>query len=382
MLMHILKRLALFLSSLFFSIGIVVLSVIAGIVIIFETPAQIKHSLAVSKVYISFVDDVLTQTENKQNQTNDTTNNLPFNDPAVKAAAESAFPPQLLQQITEQLIDGTYHWLDGKLSVPDFSINLIVPKQNFATTVGKYATQKLTNLPKCTKTQLQTINSNVDAFSLTCLPPGTNPQAEGQKVTDDVLKNTNVLGNPPIFTAQNLPKDSQGKIIFEKANYVPNYFKLAQMSPFILSGFILLMALAVIFLSDYRRNGLRTLGETLTGTGIFIMITAWLYKFFFIRANNPNGALTHLLSKNVFQAPLVAAAGDVLNAFCRQLYIFGGSYIIIGVLLLVIANVLHRRHEKNKQGTIANEEMAKLSDASAEELVGKQPMDKAKEKVT
>src|SRR5690348_6538727 len=63
----------------------------------------VKSAIDKSGVYNVVVDDVLLQ-----NQTS--ISGFPLSDAGIKSAIENAFPPSLLQQSSDHILDGTYAW--------------------------------------------------------------------------------------------------------------------------------------------------------------------------------------------------------------------------------------------------------------------------------
>src|SRR5476649_1346393 len=107
--------------------------------------------------------------------------------PIVKSAADATFTPQFVQKNTEQVLDGTYDWLDGKTPVPDFQIDLTSTKIAFANNVAAAVQKQLAGLPVCTAAQTQALAANFDALSATCLPKGITAESAASTVQSNIL---------------------------------------------------------------------------------------------------------------------------------------------------------------------------------------------------
>ncbi len=136
-----------------------------GVLHVVGNAASVKKILASSGIYNSIVSSALDQANNSS----DKNNNLNLTDPAIKAAAESTFDPTFVQNTTEKVIDGTYDWLNGKTTQPNFNIDLNTVKATFAIKVGDAAAARAATLPACPANSLP---PSSDPFSAACLPKG------------------------------------------------------------------------------------------------------------------------------------------------------------------------------------------------------------------
>jgi len=319
------------LASYLFKLFILLTAVVAALVLTFHSPKKIEKSLNDSGVYTTFVDSALQEAQ-KSNKEGDTSN-IPTNDPAVKAAAKQAFTPQLLQQSTENVLNGTYAWLSGNTPSPNFKIDLSGAKQNFANSVGMAAAQRVSSLPACTTAQLQQLTTDIDPFSLTCLPPGFDIDAAQNKVTNDIASSKDFLGTP-IITPQNLPKNSQGKTVFDQLANAPKIYKWVSASPWLLAILAVLSGGITIALYESRRHGIRNLAISLSGAGIFLLIIGYLDDKIIARINRPDGALGKSL-KGSFQQTAIKAVNSISHSVIQVLIWFGIGYLVIGVGALI-----------------------------------------------
>jgi hypothetical protein len=221
--MPTLKKIFRSFSSFGFKVLIMALAIVGAMVFTFHSPDKIQKSLSDSGVYDTFVDNALAEL-NKTLKKNPEAQNVPTENPAVIAAAKNAFSPELLQNSTESLLDGIYSWLSGKTKVPDYSIDLTQAKQTFAEGIGSAAAARMSSLPPCSRAQLSQVNiDELDPFNAPCLPPGTNITEQQAKLIDELKNSKDFLGTTKL-TADSLPKDENGKTVFDNLSKLPSAY--------------------------------------------------------------------------------------------------------------------------------------------------------------
>ena len=156
--MHIVRKLLLILITPVLSLLLFALALDVGVTRLLVHPKMVKQIVSDSGVYSTIIPSLLDQ----QGKQNSGSGDISLTDPAVKSAATAAFSPQLLQTSTENIIDGVYHWLDGKVATPDFKIDLSSTKTTFANQVAQAAANRAITLPRCTSLPA---NTSFDAFS-------------------------------------------------------------------------------------------------------------------------------------------------------------------------------------------------------------------------
>lgn len=333
--MHFFKFLVRSLASLLFIFLLSTAAITTGLVITFKSPDKIEKSLSDSGVYATFVSNALAEAQ-KANQKSDlSSSDLPIEDPAIVAAANKAFPPQLLQTSTENVLNGTYDWLSGKTEVPNFTIDLSQAKQTFAQEVGAAAKNRLKSLPICTAKQLKALgnNADIDAFTVTCRPTGINLDKEQQKLTQKLATSKDFLGTPKI-TPQNLDKNDNGQTIFDKAAMAPEIYKLASASPWIIAFLTLLIGTVIVFLYRPRRRGIKTVAIILTVVGALTVLGNISSVQAFNRLSEPNGKLSTTINSS-FRTTIIKALSSVFHSLEQILLIIGIVYLVLGIVTLI-----------------------------------------------
>jgi len=317
-----------------------------GLTETFGNPTQIKKIVADSGLYNNVVSGVLDQAAKTSGGGN---NSVSLADPAVKSAAVTTFSPQFVQQSTENVIDGTYDWLNGKVSQPDFRIDLSGKKNEFASLVASNAQQVASNLPECTRAQSEAINSqggNFDVFSATCLPTGSTSELVASNVQAQLANNQNFL-KKTLITANSFNKSgsSNQPIFTGKLKKAPMIYQWLKRTPFILSLLVVLIVAGVIFISNNRRKGLRLAGIVLTVMGVITLIYSWSVNYAITKKILPQINISNLIIKTDVQSIAIRTTNTVDKYF----WIFGGVYLVLGVCVIILAREYHKPPKTNSQ---------------------------------
>ncbi len=336
--MDLVKKLARGVSVYLFRLLILLLAVVSALVITFHSPKNIEKSLSESGVYSSFVDNVLAEAK-KSAHSDASSTEIPIDDPAVKTAAHQAFTPQLLQKSTEDLLNGTYDWLSGKTKTPNFNVDLTPAKQTFATTVGQVAANRLNGLPVCTRAQLAQLDpSNIDPFNVPCRPPGLNVANHQAKLVSDINTNKNFLGTTQL-NAQSLPKDQNGKTVFDKLSKLPTVYRLINTSPWIFGLLAIVAGVITVWLHDNKRRGLRSLAISLGTTGIVLFAVGIVANWGLHKATSQHGVISSGLNGD-FQQTVIKGVNSLFGSIEHVLVWFGIIYIIIAIGILAALHII------------------------------------------
>lgn len=330
--MNFVRKMALVIIAPFLLVLLFALALDVGVLKVVGNPTSIKHALSDSGVYNSVVANALDQAQSSAS----VNNRISLTDPAVKQAAQEAFPPQVVQQSTEDVINGVYDWLNGRTEQPEFNVNLSDEKASFAEKVGQAAQQRATTLPACTS-----VPTSTDPLNVSCLPRGTTPGQVGLRAKDAILSAQGFLDHPNIAPSSIKGSNSSQSIFQnEQVKKVPTRYQKAKKSPIILVILTVLVILAIIFLSSSRRRGLRRVGITLLSAGVVLLLFAWAL----------NHVATHDVTtkvqtdNKVLQSSIQKIAVDIIKIIDKNYWIFGGIYAVLGVVALVVASFWRRRN--------------------------------------
>ncbi len=321
-LMHFLKHLAVWVAHRVFQLELVMWVTIVTLVMLAGSAAPIKQALDTSKLYDRTVDVILDQSKNVSNQ-----GAISLDDQTVRNLIKDVFSGEQIRGYSEDFIDGTYQWLEGKSPEPTFRIDLSAARQTIAVGVANKAAERLATLPTCTKIP----TGQLDPFAIECLPPGINIEREKQRVINEMLANKDFLPETAITAAQ-LPKSSDGKTFVEANKNVPKTFQLLLQLPYIIGSLAIVTAAIIIWLANDKRRGIRSVGRMILGTGGSIFGVTLLFGF----------ALPSLSSN--FQARFVSGSaapllGEVLTSvtklMAKTVLISSGSLVILSAVILL-----------------------------------------------
>lgn len=310
-------------------------AVTAAMIGLAGSPDSLKSALSNSGVYDNIVDSALEATNKPEEaKTEDEkARGVSLDQAQIKAAAQAALPPDMLQSSTEQALDGIYRWLNGEVATPDFRIDLTEAKARFISATGAEAEKHVASLPVCTAAQLREIEPDTDAFGLTCRPATMSAATARQEFESKLASNEDFLKDP-VITADSIGKGKDGLSIFQKSEGAPESFQRLRSIPLIFLGVSLILGIGVFFLSASRRAGVKSLAVTLLGTGIFLLLTTWLTSFAFSRLIQPTGAIGKSIDNNL-QGSILSVLGSLGDAFSRKALVFALTYSLVGLAALL-----------------------------------------------
>jgi len=339
------KRLAVGLLASCFSFCIVSVAVLSAVNVVFGTPDALKDSLVDSRVYDSvaagIVDQATTRTKKQQPQQK---GNNSLDSKVAQDAMRKDITPQRLQGYAEQIVDGTYNWLEGNTDKPDYVVDLSTIKKDLGVSVGDSAVQRIQGLPICTQRQLSNMSfSNASPFTLPCRPPGINLKAERQKLINEVTRGEGALQDTTI-TADDTQSET-GETPFERLFFIPTLFQWGKTLPLVLGLLAIASAIGIIFMQDSRRTGIKAVAKPLLATGVFLLIGIMLVSFLLSKAQFSSEPA----ESQHFQEALVALIRTLNTAFRNVLLVFAIVYTVLGAGGLIGLRLL-----KAKNNAIAN----------------------------
>ncbi len=333
--MQFIKKMSRGGSAFLLKFSLFLLALTASVVAVMGSPAGIKQGLKDSNIYGSLVDNSLNavQQDSQKKGGSKEENNLPLDQPEVRNAIKAAFNTEFLQTTTEQIIDGTYKWLNGSTSKPDFTIDLTPVKQRLASSLGDYAVTRAQSLPACSLQQTRELqNSQIDPLNVPCVPPGFNTASLRDEVVNQINNNDQIFKDP-VITADTL-KDEKGKSPFETLNQAPDAFKLAKNIPYALGALAILSSAGLILLHDERRRGIRQTGGIILGTGVFLLISTLVLNLLFNQSAQSKGPLDNVANQS-FQQAVTALVKSLMSELNSKLILFAIVYFLIGCVIFI-----------------------------------------------
>lgn len=337
------------------------------------TPHNLKNWLNESNAYDTIVDDIIAQSETL-NQPEDEEHKNPLNDPGLQAAARETLNPELLRSTAEEIIDGTAPWLEGTADRPNFSINLVEIKNDFADRIGAYARTRYAALPVC---QANEVPESTDILSLDCQPPGFDPEAEIQKSITELKTSDDFLSDPDL-TAEDIGAGGEGedkRPLYQRLENLPEAYERARMVPFVLAGLALFSALVILLASTEKRRGVRRIMTTFYVSGAVLIVAAWLVKYAFDKGTD---SLTRSADQSKgLQRTAVAVLDEVQQALNSVIIRFGLAFVVIAALLTVYL-ILTR--EKTPKEAIAETNQDEPAEPASETVKTDEPETKQNKK--
>jgi hypothetical protein len=296
---------------------------------------NIKNTLNEEGVYSEVVPAVLsTAASNNQALIEQ---DIPLDEPWVRGVADKAFPASDLEQKAGQAIDGTFGWLEGETTEPEFTIDFTANKQTLSQEVANHVETRAAGLPTC---NLGQTTSSVDAFRATCLPYGVTPQQVASQTAELINNDQGLLANP-VVSPDNLSTDSSNLTKAESSpseglGSLQSFYQNRTLWLWLLSLSVLLLSAGVVLLANDRRVSLGRLARVyLTASiGLLIFGLLSLWSFESITRAIPQDAVTGDLA-----APVILSLAQQTRAV----------YLVCAGILLVVALGLFavRRYKSN-----------------------------------
>ena len=329
--MEILRRVGIWLSKAGLQFALFGWVIATSLVLLIGTPVTIKKTLDSSGLYAQLPDMILDQSGNVTSN-----GSVPLDDATIRSVIKTTFSASQLKSYSENLIDGTYTWLEGKSTEPTFSIDLSAARTSIAQGVADRAAERLKGLPPCTRIP----TGSLDPFTIDCLPPGIDINREKQRMLNEVLANKDFLPNSHI-TAATLPKNAEGKTFVQQYANAPDYFGLLKQLPWWFVIIAVLSASAFLWLASDKRRAIRSLGRMTLATGSFILVPTILFGVLLPTASNNLQA--HVVG-NAAAPALNNVIKSIVNAFTRVTIITSGVLVLIGGMTLLLERFIKSSH--------------------------------------
>lgn len=335
--MHILKKLALWLLSPLFVILLFATAFDVGFVRVATHPATVKKLAADSGIYNAVVPNLLAQT--KTISTNYGTASTA--DPIITKAANSALPPQFIQQNTETAIDNVYEWLDGTIARPNFSIDLSGSKTLFANKVADALETKLSSLLACSAAQSREVAQGApfDVFNATCSPGGSDPDGIIEQLRSSLASEQGFLPSSTINPSQVKNGGSSQSIFDGQLKNAPKQYQDLKKTPLILALLTILTGVGIVFLSSTWQKGLRHIGINLVVIGLIMLAFSWALN----RAVSTDIAPKIRIDNATLQQDIRNLVTELAQQIDKNYWYFGAGYALVGAGAVATAEVFRRR---------------------------------------
>lgn len=277
--MHTLKRIVLFVA-----VPLLGISIFAGVSLwslqrYFGDPSHIKQWMVESDIYTAVRNEIVKEAvkASQKQQANDET--LTLSTPVVTKALEKALTGQYLQATAEEILDGTYAWLDGSAPKPTYDIDVEPVKKAFAGSVITSAQSRLAKLPDCVLLDQAT---TTDPFKVNCKPPASVSNAELQRIRREIVASKDFLPQDITADTYALSDDSvvavdssrPNQTWYQSVSALPTIFQWMARGPVIFLLLGLLSIGGIIWASTERRKGVRRVGMTFITSGLALALAS------------------------------------------------------------------------------------------------------------
>lgn len=301
-------------------------------------PGPLKQWMAESKIYDNVVASLIADAAKA-----DADRATLYNSQAVLQLADRTFTTDLVAQSVGTFLDSNYAWLKGETTEPTFSIDLSKQREAFATEVGGYVEARLTGLPVCSAAQLSQLQIPVDPLTINCRPASINATTEGKRVSQGIL-DSSFLSNS-VITAKTVGQEGS-QPYYADLSRLPQAFQISQKLPVVFAVAALIAALAVLYLAQTRRSGLRSIGFTLASAGLLLVVAKPVTDMALTEVRNQS--LQTQGVEGVFRQPYI----DLLNlagaAITREMMLFGAAYLLVAAIIFIALLATRNRHETTK----------------------------------
>lgn len=282
-----------------------------------SNPSEVKGILADSGAYQNITPVILDMAEGQTGS-----QDLPIGNPQVRKIAAETFDGQFAQQSVEDILDGTYSWLEGRTSEPEFKVNIDPARQKFTDRLTDYAVKRLSRLPVCSYAETQ---KGLDVFTSKCAPAGLNRATIKSAIEKNLAQQPGLLAERTINPSD--IKNEQGTSVFKQLEGAPKVFQTAKFLPLLTALIGLAATLWLVLLSETRRKALRHLGISLLIGGLLLLMVPSIFAGTF---EHTLASSQDALTRKVLSPILVAFNGRV--ALVYQL--FGLGSLVAGAASL------------------------------------------------
>jgi hypothetical protein len=332
--MHIVRMLVGILTSALLKFSLFNLALVIALLYTLGNADALKQSLSQSGIYDQVVDSFISAAKNNSPQPS---TQLPLDNPEITKIAKDSFTPEVFKTTGESIIDGLYGWLEGQTPRPQFEVDLTAQRDRFTHEIAEYAENRLETLPSCSlqeNIQLSQQDS-INPFTVSCRPP-LSIATEKQRLIAQLQSQEGLLGNP-VITPDDFTGNSAKEPDFANSP-APEIFRWLKRAPVILVGISLLAAAATVLLAGEKRQGWRSVGMTLLGTGLFLLIGTLIFTYLFNTANRPEGSLGQ--SMNLTDRDVRAAVLDIIRTLFTTLSMsvvkVSSIYVAVGAGILFV----------------------------------------------
>ncbi len=367
-----------------FSLSLLLSAVSGALLYTFDSPQHLERAIKDSGVYTTAA-TLLSEELAKAGDD-------PIVQPTAREAIDASLPPAQMQRATEQLIDGSYRWLDGSVAEPDFRIDLTTAVERYTAVIADAAEKRAALLPVCNADQLRQLQSMLPSqlnrlnqssdiqsigpeavLSLHCLPPGINPATVRQQTVAHV-KDTNQLAVDPILTANTFPKDKQGLRFYERLGITPAAYRAQELAPWAFGAVCTIMAVLIVVLERKAIRAGYSVAKGIRNAGVLLLFVSGLAHILFIATTQPGGIITQSVD-GTLQQYIISVARSLEAVLSRALLLIGTFLAVGGGIAALGLRLTVSRQERNLSITKTGAETSTNPDSTTSQFTTIQASD-------
>jgi len=359
------KKLVHFLSDVLLRFLLYTTATLTVLTIVLASPGRIKHAITASGAYQRFVPSII-----ESNQNSKEASSIPLKDEKVVAIINDAFAPYDLEQKSEIVIDSVFSWLNGSSPAASFRVDFTDNKDKMGDKLSEYAFTSLAFKDLC-----EVQPAVFDPFSSQCRPVNFDI-FEGQKEFARQIKSSDGFMGNTILTEKNLPKNTQGKNIFEQYSYAPKLYVWLKRVPPLLITLTIIASACYVWSASNRRKGVSRLGKGVMLNSITIIVTPFIFGYVIPWASRRYSNELGGSSSEALLNDIVTTVSQDFN----KLMIWLGAILLLGGLLIYIAERMTREAkrysgvEKNSGLLSSQESKKKTSSPRGKQAPGTVPL--------
>lgn len=346
--MNILRKLCIGLGTPLLSLCIFTAVLLLSMNSAFGKSDNLKRWLRESKLYDNIVPAIIAENKKTPPQGWDGAD-VPFSQPEVQTALQKAVTPTWLQQSAENVVDGTYSWLQGKTTKPTYAIDVSGIKSAFATSLADQARARLATLPACS---LRNQPASTDPFTINCQPPANVTEAEIQKLITEVKNSKDLLpegtitadttslgntvdknGQPMTDTTAPLTTpQSPSQPWYQQAKHLPTLYQWTMRGPLILGVLSVLLGIALLFAAATKRQGAKIIASTTFSAGVLVAVGA---AFMWLIASKLRSDIGQQGAPTGLQQPFLSLVKLVTANISQTQLVVSGILIVLSAAALI-----------------------------------------------
>lgn len=298
-----------------------------------------KSWLRDSNVYDNFINEVADLVKQDQENRGGENPNGSFDIEALERAAKEAFPADNLREKVEAVLNGTYDWLEGATEKLVFNLDFTEEKKKFIDAMGNEGLTRLAGLPSCQEGEAM---EEFDPFSATCLPTGTDINAQIEKFKFEVANSQEVLPDTTLSNEDvKLSLNGERKSVDSAFSNAPRWYGWLKSSPIVLAIITVIDSAIIVLLCRPKRSGFKILAWFFGVVGGLLTLLGGISIL--LRESIIKSSLNDVGDGGIAENILFPLVREVSSSTGKWNMIMGGIYIAAAIVLGITYASLNKK---------------------------------------